>query len=190
MIRTQSRRSKCDASDSLNPAVEVYLSALETSDGNQRGSAPMCLQDQRPSVSSGGWHMGAGVRCSLLIVLAPHVQVACENALLVRVLLDGIGAVARCVGRRMNEPGTLLRLVLLPTVERLGERRPHGSVQTLSCFSCDIAHWLKILYVHWQERRKNSLVPLMPLPLHAVVFALLCGGRPCFQFKHIQDSLA
>jgi len=49
------------------------------------------------------------------------VQVLGENAMLVRVALEAFGAAARSLGPMVARPGTLLRLVLLPTLERLGE---------------------------------------------------------------------
>ncbi len=49
------------------------------------------------------------------------MQVLGENAMLVRVALEAFGAAARSLGPMVARPGTLLRLVLLPTLERLGE---------------------------------------------------------------------
>ena len=46
--------------------------------------------------------------------------------MLVRVALEGFGAAARALGPAMAHPGTLLRLMLLPTLERIGE---HASIR-------------------------------------------------------------
>lgn len=43
-----------------------------------------------------------------------------ENAMLVRAVLEGFGAAAVALGPDLAQPGTLLRLVLLPTLERIG----------------------------------------------------------------------
>ena len=51
--------------------------------------------------------------------LAPQ-DLAC-NALLSRTLLESVGALSRCLGRRMSEAGRPLRLVLLPLLERLAD---------------------------------------------------------------------
>lgn len=48
------------------------------------------------------------------------VQGAGAAAPLERVLLEGIGAAARSLGAALRDPGSLLRLVLLPTLERFG----------------------------------------------------------------------
>ena len=44
-----------------------------------------------------------------------------QNALLARVLLEAVGAVARAVGPRFAASGRLLRLALLPLLERLAD---------------------------------------------------------------------
>jgi hypothetical protein len=49
------------------------------------------------------------------------LQVLGENVMLSRVLLEAVGAVARSVGPRFAITGGLLRTVLLPSLERLGE---------------------------------------------------------------------
>lgn len=51
---------------------------------------------------------------------AGRVQGAGSEALLARVLLEGVGAAARSLGRALREPGTLLCLVLLPVLEHYG----------------------------------------------------------------------
>ena len=50
------------------------------------------------------------------------LQVLGENAMLARVLLEAVGAIARSVGSRFAATGGQLRAVLLPSLERLGER--------------------------------------------------------------------
>ena len=56
----------------------------------------------------------------------PRMQVLGENVMLMRVLLEAVGAVARSVGSRFATTGGLLRAVLLPALERLGEGCGHG----------------------------------------------------------------
>ena len=51
------------------------------------------------------------------------MQVLGENVLLMRVLLEAVGAIARTLGLRFAATGGLLRTVLLPTLERLGASR-------------------------------------------------------------------
>lgn len=48
------------------------------------------------------------------------LQVLGENAMLVRVVLESFGAVATALGPALAQRGTLVRLVLLPTLERIG----------------------------------------------------------------------
>jgi hypothetical protein len=43
-----------------------------------------------------------------------------EGVLLLRVLAEGMGVLARCVGRRFASDGRLLRCALLPMLELLG----------------------------------------------------------------------
>ena len=50
-------------------------------------------------------------------------QVLGENVMLLRVLLESVGAAARAAGPRFASSGRLLRTVLLPTLERLGAQR-------------------------------------------------------------------
>ena len=45
-----------------------------------------------------------------------------ENVMLLRVLLEAVGTSARAIGPRFATAGRLLRTVLLPTLERLGEQ--------------------------------------------------------------------
>lgn len=47
-----------------------------------------------------------------------------ENALLARVLLEGMGAFARALGRRYRESGRLTYVVLIPLLERLADPCP------------------------------------------------------------------
>lgn len=49
------------------------------------------------------------------------MQVLAENALLVKALLEGVGVCARACGPRFASSGQLLRPVLLPLLERLGD---------------------------------------------------------------------
>ena len=50
-----------------------------------------------------------------------------ENALLARVLLEGMGAFARALGRRYRESGRLMYTVLIPLLERLADPCPSVS---------------------------------------------------------------
>lgn len=49
------------------------------------------------------------------------LQDLARNALLSRSLLEAVGSLSRCLGRRMSESGRPLRLVLLPLLERLAD---------------------------------------------------------------------
>jgi len=52
-----------------------------------------------------------------------------ENVMLARVLLEAVGAIERSVGPRFAATGGLLRTVLLPSLERLGEQCGMHTVQ-------------------------------------------------------------
>ena len=58
--------------------------------------------------------------------------------MLVRVLLEAIGAMARSVGPRFAVAGGLLRAVLLPTLERLGEGRHSDANRSQTGLSWDL----------------------------------------------------
>ncbi|GFR39643.1 hypothetical protein Agub_g109, partial [Astrephomene gubernaculifera] len=47
-----------------------------------------------------------------------------ENVMLLRVVLEAVGTAARAVGRRFTSPGRLLRRVLVPLLELLGDPAP------------------------------------------------------------------
>ena len=64
------------------------------------------------------------------------------EALLARVLLEGVGAAARSLGRALREPGTLLGLVLLPVLEHYGVE-PHRSTVFI-----DAIHLFRLLPLH------------------------------------------
>ena len=54
----------------------------------------------------------------------PATQVLGENALMARVLLEGVGAFARALGGRYRERGRLTYAVLIPLLERLADPCP------------------------------------------------------------------
>ncbi|KAK9808680.1 hypothetical protein WJX72_001826 [[Myrmecia] bisecta] len=54
----------------------------------------------------------------------PTPQVLGENALLMRVLLETVGVAARAIGLRFTANGRILRTVLLPVLERMGDPSP------------------------------------------------------------------
>ena len=54
-------------------------------------------------------------------------QVLGENALLARVLLEGVGAFARALGGRYPASGRLMYTVLIPLLERLADPCPSVS---------------------------------------------------------------
>lgn len=54
-------------------------------------------------------------------------QVAGENALLARVLLTAVATLAKGLGGRLTVNGRLLRVVLLPMLERLADPNPSVS---------------------------------------------------------------
>ena len=97
--------------------------------------------------------------------LATHLRAICikqvlgENALLARVLLEGVGVFARALGARCRADGRLMYTVLIPALERMADPCPSVSAAAAAAIGS--------LCVHGGYSTFNELVSLLLLPLSA-----------------------
>ena len=95
-------------------------------------------------------------------------QVLGENALLARVLLEGVGAFARALGGRYRASGRLMYTVLIPLLERLADPCPSVSAAAAAAIGS--------LCVHSGYASFDELVGISPLsaPCLHPLLRLLC----------------
>ena len=116
--------------------------------------------------------------------LASHLRAACalqvlgENALLARVLLEGVGGFARALGTRCRADGRLMYTVLIPVLERMADPCPSVSAAAAAAIGSLCAHGG---YSTFDELVCHLLLPLSayvgPVGKHACMpwLLLLCG---------------
>ena len=63
-----------------------------------------------------------------------------ENPLLARVLLEGVGAFPRALGRRYRDSGRLMYTILIPVLERLADPCPSVSAAAAAAISSLCVH--------------------------------------------------
>ena len=101
-----------------------------------------------------------------------------ENALLARVLLEGVGGFARALGARCRADGRLMYTVLIPVLERMADPCPSVSAAAAAAIGSLCAHGG---YSTFDELVCHLLLPLSayvgPVGKHACMpwLLLLCG---------------
>ena len=87
------------------------------------------------------------------------LQVLGENALLARVLLEGVGVFARALGARCRADGRLMYTVLIPVLERMADPCPSVSAAAAAAIAS--------LCMHGGFSTFDELVRHLLLPLSA-----------------------
>ena len=85
------------------------------------------------------------------------LQVLGENALLARVLLEGVGVFARALGARCRSNGRLMYTVLIPVLERMADPCPSVSAAAAAAIGSLCAHGG---YSTFDELVRHPLLPL------------------------------
>ena len=96
---------------------------------------------------------------ALQLRAACALQVLGENALLARVLLEGVGVFARALGARCRADGRLMYTVLIPVLERMADPCPSVSAAAAAAIGS--------LCVHCGYSTFDELVVRLLLPLSA-----------------------